>query len=115
MLIKKADEGFRKLLAPLQPLSLTSLNKKISISKGPPLVFQASENVVRDNRKVPEKLSYYRSNKQSASYLYYLPQYYAIDIFGVLLPKRWKFKLQEKLLFSIRVNTKQTIRMDLIS
>ena len=47
LLIKKADEGFWRLLSltPLQPLSLTPSTRKFSISKGPPLVFQFFEIV----------------------------------------------------------------------
>ena len=33
---------------PLQPLWLSPLNKKISISNGPPLVFSLLENLVAD-------------------------------------------------------------------
>ena len=35
----KTDEGFRRLLTPIQPLSFTPLAKKFSIYKGPPFGF----------------------------------------------------------------------------
>ena len=39
LLIKKAKDGFRRLLTPFQPLSLTPLNKKIFDFQGYPLWF----------------------------------------------------------------------------
>ena len=49
LLVKKVEEGLKRLLTPLQPLLLTPFNKKISISKGPALVFQHLKNGGPDN------------------------------------------------------------------
>ena len=47
MLIKKSEEGFRRLLTPFQPLSLTPLNKKIDF-QGPLLDYRRPKNLVLD-------------------------------------------------------------------
>ena len=49
LLDKKADEGFRRLLTPFHPLSLTPLNKKIFDFQGS-LVFYRLRNLRTDNR-----------------------------------------------------------------
>ena len=51
--VKKAKEGFRRLLTPLQPLLSTPLSKKIRFPRLTPLVFHHLQNVRVDNRQVP--------------------------------------------------------------
>ena len=54
LLIEKPEEGFGRLLTPLQPLSLTPLNRKFFDFQGYPLwFFIAFKNVHTDNPEVP--------------------------------------------------------------
>ena len=52
LLIKKAEEGIGRFLNPLQPLSLTPLNKKKFDFQGFPFGFSRRQNLDADNQEV---------------------------------------------------------------